>query len=223
MRFVVFVVLAGGCGFSPLAPAGAEDDQQPPLDDASSQHDGSIGLDARVDVDAQVVLDGSVADFDPAMCPVGYAVNNVTVEPSSRYRLIPTGRTLKAHDADCNDDHPGWTHLVTLESNTEGQQIRDHMTNSIFYVGAVQLRNQVQTTANWFLVTGDPMPATWQIGQPNDNGGGENNAQNFAAADSGSDGRLNDVSGSYGYAAVCECDGKPVPAAIATAIADSAP
>jgi Lectin C-type domain len=221
MRYVV-LVLVWGCGFSPLATMGAEDDQQPPpLDDASSQHDGSIVMDARAD--AQVFLDAPVAEFDPALCPAGYAVNNVTVEPSSRYRLIAAGRTLKVHDADCDDDHPGWTHLVTLESNTEGQQIRDHMTNKTFYVGAVQLRNQAQTNASWFLVTGDPMPATWQTGQPNDNGGSENNEQNFAAADSANDGRLNDVSGSYSYYAVCECDGKPVPAEMANAIADSAP
>ena len=74
-----------------------------------------------------------------------------------------------------------------------------------------------------FLVTGGAMPATWQGGQPNDNGGGEDNEQNFAAADNGGDGRLNDVSGGFGYRAVCECDGNAIPANIAMAIQQSAP
>jgi hypothetical protein len=218
MRYLAFVLVAG-CGFSPLDKPVVEDDQQP-LDDAST-HDGTTVMDAMVD--AKVFLDAPLVAFDPAMCPAGYAVNNITVEPNSRYRLIANGATLKTHDADCNDDHPGWTHLVTLETNTEGQQIRDNLTNNIFYVGAVQLRNQAASNAGWFLVTGAAMPATWQTGQPNDNGGGENNEQNFAAADSGQDGRLNDVSGGFNYSAVCECDGLPVPAEMAKAISDSAP
>ena len=62
-------------------------------------------------------------------------------------------------------------------------------------------------------------PALWQTGQPNDNNsGGENNEQNFAAADDGT-GLLNDVSGNNTYRGVCECDGLPIPPAVANVIA----
>jgi hypothetical protein len=204
----MYVMLAG-CGFAPTASQAIDAHDAEPID-APDAH----------------VIDGppDAAVFDPALCPVGYAQNGVTASPMSRYRLIDTTAVFAVQNADCNDDHPGWTHLVAIDTPTEGQQIRDNMTTSTFYVGAVQMRNETQVATAWFLFTGPPVPAaTWQGSEPNDNNGSENNEQNLAAADSSSSGNLNDVAGTFMYRAVCECDGIAIPSTIATAIQDNTP
>lgn len=173
--------------------------------------------------DGGPTADGNTSAFDPALCPSGYDNNGIDASPQSRYRLISATAPVATQNADCNDDYPGWTHLVVLDSSTEGQQLRDNLTSSPFYVGAVQDRNQSRTYRGWHQFTGGSVPMIWQNFQPNDGDNFENNRENFAAADSSFNGHLNDVRGDSNLQAICECDGNPIPADIAATIAANAP
>ncbi len=212
------LALVAACSFSSGVPAtGGQGSGSADGGVDASPADGSL-VDA-VTVDASP--DGP-PPWDPTMCPAEYTLT-LTGTPQSRYRLIDTSANVNTQHVDCNDDHAGWTHLVSLDDATEATQIRASITSNTFYVGAVQPRDQADTGVGWLTFAGTALPsAAWQTGQPNDNAGVENNDQNFAAADD-STGLLNDVSGSGTYRAVCECDGQAIPAAVASAFAASAP
>jgi hypothetical protein len=217
MRRFVLVLGLAACGFTPnQAPADASHDP-----DASHLIDAREFHDAHVFDDAHVFMDAMTPPvFDPTLCPSDYSNNSITSSPNTRYRIIPDMHGFVAQNADCNDDHPGWTHLFVIDSITEAQQIKSHL-GQPYYVGAVQPRDSSGAAIGWLAFTGAAVdPSFWQGGQPNDNDFTpfENNDQNFAAADD-TTGLLNDVSGSFQYQAVCECDGLPVSTAAAQAIA----
>jgi hypothetical protein len=213
MKWLALIAL-GGCGFTP---------SQSPSDAPASGPDGHGGADAAVIRDAHVFSDAhvfldapAVTPFDPAQCPVAYTNNTITASPNTRYKILTDMATLKSQSDECNADHPGWTHLVVLDTVAEAQQIHSHMGGNFYYVGAVQPPGQATPGAGWLQLTGAAVPdALWQSGQPNDNGNSENNEQNFTAVDD-STGLMNDVNGAYQYQAVCECDGQAItPAALA--------
>jgi hypothetical protein len=212
LRGIAIAVLASACGFTP----------NPDSVDASTSHpDAHDPIDAGphvTPIDAKVFLDAMTPPaFDPTMCPTGYSNNTVTASPNSRYRVINQGAGFTTHFTTCMNDHPGWTHLVVLDTTLEATEIHTALGNNPYYVGAVQPPDQATEGTGWLQVTGETVPAElWQAGQPNDNGDNiENNEQNVTAADD-STGLMNDVSGSFEYLGVCECDGKSIaPAALA--------
>ena len=212
MRLLAIMVLVSACGFSPnLASVDAQD----------GHPDAPHPIDAPPHVtppDAFVFQDAMTPPaFDPAMCPTGYTNTSVTASPNSRYRIIAQSAGFSAQYAACKNDHPGWTHLVVLDATLEATQIHAVLAGNSYYVGAVQPANQATPSTGWLQLTGETVPANlWQPSQPNDNGDSiENNEQNVTAVDDAT-GLMNDVSGSFQYLGVCECDGKPIaPAALA--------
>jgi len=166
--------------------------------------------------------------FDPATdCPASYLLAG----PTSRYRILTTGQPASAHNTDCNDDLPGATHLVALDDAAELIAVMTHVNATAnlpggqgnAYVGGVQLRTQTTDLAGWLSITGGPLLAIWDPGEPNDGGdNAENSAENFTMLER-TRSSLIDVSGTGAFGAVCECDGKPVDAAAAAAIIASTP
>jgi len=160
----------------------------------------------------------AVTPFDPAMCPAGYSNTTISASPNTRYKILTSMATLKMQSDLCNADHPGWTHLIVLDTVLEAQQIHSHMNGNFYYVGAVQPPNQASPATGWLQLTGaDVSTDLWQQFQPNDNNNSESNEQNFAAVDD-STGLMNDVNGTFQYQAVCECDGQPISAAALAAL-----
>ena len=202
----ILAVFLAGCGFqvrSELidAPPSDGDRDAPPL------------IDGAPDAPIDAMIDAAPDAFVLA-CPIDYTI--AVTGSTSRYRISSTNASFAQHHASCNDDLPGATHLAVFDSLTELDQITSRLTqvtqpnDNRFYVGAVQMTNQATLSAGWLHFTGGAVPATmWQNGQPDDNGDSESDHdQQLAALDSGQ--RLNDVSGSIQYGAVCECDGKMI-------------
>jgi len=214
LRGIAIAVLASACGFTPNSAS---------VDAHTSHPDGHEPIDGPPHVtppDAKVFLDAMTPPaFDPTMCPMGYTNNTVTASPNSRYRIISTLDFYATQYASCRDDHPGWTHLVVLDTVMEATQIHAGLGNNSYYVGAVQPQDQATPGTGWLQLTGEAVPTdVWEQGQPNDNGDGdENNEQNFTAVDDSS-ALMNDVAGGYQFLGVCECDGKPIAAAALAAI-----
>ncbi|HET9987878.1 MAG TPA: hypothetical protein VFQ65_05145, partial [Kofleriaceae bacterium] len=178
--------------------------------------DAALVSDARVFHDGHVFVDAPPDPFDPALCPPAYTNNTITASPNTRYKILTDMATLPNQSNECNADHPGWTHLIVLDTVQEAQQIHTHMAGNFYYVGAVQPKDQATPATGWLQLTGAVVPSElWQVAQPNDNGNAENNEQNFVAVDD-STGLMNDVNGAFQYQAVCECDGQAIaPAALA--------
>lgn len=214
MRFLVIMVLASACGFSPNS---ASVDAH--TDHVDAPHHDPIDAPTHVTpLDAFELHDAmSPPPFDPTMCPTSYTNNTVSASPNSRYRVITTFALYPTQYASCRDDHPGWTHLVVLDSALEAMQVHGALGGNSYYVGAVQPADQATPGTGWLQLTGEAVPPDlWEQGQPNDNGDNdENDEQNLTAVDDSS-ALMNDVAGSYQFLGVCECDGKPIaPAALA--------
>jgi hypothetical protein len=203
------------CGFAPQASVV---DAHDPLIDAASKDaraDGQLPPDAPKFMDAP-----PPTPFDLAMCPTNYTASLASTITASRYRVTQVG-TATNLEAACAADHPGWTHLIVLDVATEGYQMAHALNPAVvFWVGAVQPKNQATPATGWVWFSGDPILATaWSSQQPNDNADGvENNEQNFAYVDS-FNGTMNDSAPTYTFTGVCECDGVAVPANVATMIA----
>jgi hypothetical protein len=157
----------------------------------------------------------AMIDAPPMLvCPIDYTVT--VTGSSSRYRISSSNGNFAQHHASCNDDMAGATHLAVFDTLSELDQITAMLSqvtqpnDGRFYVGAVQMMNQATTSAGWLHFTGGAVPATfWGTGHPEDNDTSElDHDQQLAALDAGL--RLNDVSGSVFYGAVCECDGKTI-------------
>ena len=170
MKWVALSLVAG-CGFTPSQSAS---------DAHASGSNGQLGPDAAVAVDAHAFHDGHAFmdaappdPFDPTMCPVDYSNNTITASPNTRYKILTDMATLTTQSNECNGDHPGWTHLVVLDTVREAQQIHSHMGGNFYYVGAVQPPNQATAGTGWLQLTGAAVPSDlWQVSQPNDNGDG---------------------------------------------------
>jgi hypothetical protein len=206
----ILAVFLAGCGFqvsSELMDAAPGDVARP---------DGTI--DAPADAMADAMVD-AMADAPLAACPIDYTI---TVNGStSRYRISSTNATFAQHHASCNDDLVGKTHLAVFDTLNELDQVTALLTQVVqpnggrFYVGAVQMPNQLTTSAGWLQFTGGAVPSNmWGMGHPEDNDNSElEHDQQLAALDSGQ--RMNDVSGDVFYGSVCECDGKTIDPTVA--------
>ena len=117
-------------------------------------------------LDAHVFMDApAVTPFDPAQCPMDYTNNTISASPNTRYKILTDMATLKMQSDECNADHPGWTHLVVLDTVLEAQQIHSHMGGNFYYVGAVQPRGTGDARRGWLQLTGAAVPPElWQVG-----------------------------------------------------------
>ena len=204
MRVATIALVVAGCGFS---------GQGAPTDAAMSG-DGRR-VDSRPgDPDGPPpIID---AAFDPALCPASYD-RTVATSPGSRYRYIDVTETFATQHADCNDDHPGWTHLVVFDDLTEGAAIGDFDTSFYKYIGAVQQPSAGAMDQGWFKFTGGAVATGWSGaggGQPDDaDDGVEDGDENLAVG--AYTGLMHDVSGNSEYRAVCECDGHAIDPTVA--------
>jgi hypothetical protein len=189
------------------------------------RQDGDVVADsAPVGIDAEVVADADppVDAFVPARdCPSGYDV--VIAGQTSRYRVITTGRRSWEHGDDCIDDELGHTHLVAIDDQAELDGIEalvdatGNLASNKAWIGGVQLRGQATPADGWLAVTGGPLLAIFNPGEPNDNGGTEDNQENFVGLERGRQG-LVDFPNNDNLGAICECDGKPVHPQAAAAV-----
>jgi len=201
MRALLGVVALGACSFSPGRLA--------------IQKDASELDPDAVEATDVIVVDDVMADMPAATCPIAY---DITIASStSVYRAIGTEAAFAVHHGDCNDDAVNATHLASFETATEIAELTAYLSprtiaaSRRYYVGAVQQQNQASETAGWLVFTGAALPANqWSSGQPNDDGSGENNAENIATLNI--DDKLNDATGDVSYGGLCECDGMAVPA-----------
>jgi len=211
---IALVVASSGCSFGGSAPNG---------DDAGGRGgpDAPPGtLDARrADAppgtpDAPPPPDAMPA-FSVDLCPAEYT-GVIAAEPGSRYRYIPTAAAFAVQNADCNDDHLGWTHLIAFDDMVEAAAVGQYNTTGYSYVGAVQAPSQTNLTAAWFIFTGGPVTTGWSPSgpQPDDGDGVEDGAESLTVV--ASTGNMHDVTGLNAYEAVCECDGHPIDPTVAT-------
>ena len=155
--------------------------------------------------------------FSPEMCPVGYG-DTIASVPGSRYRRNNNNVPFAMHHADCNDDAPGWTHLMVPDTLAESMTAAGWNPGRIKYVGVVQAPAQLALDAGWFRFSGEPNVIEWDTfgNEPNDNDGVENGENQLAAILSQGD--LFDVGGATDYSAICECDGRGIDPTVAAYI-----
>ena len=219
MRLALLVIAMAGCGFR--SPGSSK----PGVDAAVDDLDAAVDADANPDVDAAVKIDAP-AGFDPATCPPSYDVT-LPGFPQARYRIITGNAVFQSQHTACTV--AGLSHLVALETALELTELGTVLlpltgppTNGWYYVGAVQRPGQTAPDAEWFwLVGGTVSSAAWglftTVVQPNDADDSEDNSENLAVIDR-AQGKLLDVTGTNGYGAVCECDGKSIIPTIAAYI-----
>jgi len=189
------------------------------------QDDAAIGPD-----DAAIGPDDAGVDaFASTQCPASY---NVALPGPSRYRLITTGAQAWQASDTCAQDLPGATHVVVLETTAEVASVEALVedppapiaANSV-WVGGVQLRTATQPGEEWIGFDGLPLIAgRWYVAsndhEPNDGDATENRLEQFVSISAGKTG-LNDSDGSGSKGALCECDGHPLAASAAAAVADN--
>jgi hypothetical protein len=156
--------------------------------------------------------------FDVAMCPSTY--NRTVVSSQTRYRVIVGDAAFATHHADCNDDLPDKTHLVVFDSPQEATEVAA-IAGAFFYFGGVQERGAANPSSAWFGFDGEPLVGAWDPSEPVDIDGVENNEQNLAGSEINAEHW--DVGGAVLYNAICECDGVPIPQAVAAMIAAATP
>jgi len=166
---------------------------------------------APSDVPIDPVSDAAI-DAPPA-CPTSYTTTLSST--TSRYRVLATAAAFGTHHTACNGHLTGATHLASLETAAEINELRGVLAAlgaNQYYVGVVQQPNSPTTTSNWFVLTGAQLPSGF-FGNSNDDAPGENNEENLGALNTGD--LLHDVTGDVAYPAVCECDGKAIDATVA--------
>lgn len=134
-------------------------------------------------------------------------------QSGSTYRVITSAATFWAHHADCNDDNPGSTHLVALETATEGDAVIAIAGGVSFYAGAVQSAGQADPTDGWRWFTGGPMMFGWAANEGSDGADDveDGEEQLFMVAPTR---HAIDVTGTAPARAVCECDGRAISGSI---------
>jgi hypothetical protein len=172
---------------------------------------------------------GPVADAPPmpdafdvvSQCPTSYVQ---LPGEKSRYRIIEAGGRFGSHSDDCTDDLLGATHLAVVDTLAELDQLEmaidavSNLDEEKAWLGGVQPRDQNTAIDGWLWATGAPvLPTLWDGGEPNDEGDGEDDEENYAGIERQRDG-LVDFPSDETFGAVCECDGKPLDAAAAAAI-----
>lgn len=114
------------------------------------------------------------------------------------------------------------THLVVFDSPTEAAELHAVLTVP-FFVGAVQSQTQSSPSSGWsWLVGGAVTSAAWELAQPDDGDGVENDRENLAIDPGTAGGGLRDFdsvsSSSLQAQGLCECDGKPVASSVSSQI-----
>ncbi|WP_158501641.1 lectin-like protein [Vitiosangium sp. GDMCC 1.1324] len=123
------------------------------------------------------------------------------------YYRYSTGKTWAAAKADCASMGG---RLAVPMSSSGNEAIRSLTSDVLAYIGLSQLSNQSSPSAGWQTVEGDtPAYLNWNSGEPNDNGGGENNDQQCARM-YGDTGKWDDVRCSNSSPYVCEFGAQPV-------------
>jgi hypothetical protein len=176
--------------------------------------------------DTSATLDAS---FNLATCPVGY---DVVLPGPSRYRLIATAAHADLQITACNNDLPGRTHLVVLDSVPELVAVSMLLDNEApgaiagdsIWIGGVQQRTALLPADNWLGFDDLPLIANqWAVPtEPNDGGGPLattelDHGEQFVSIKRGKR-YFSDTSRATSYGALCECDGKPVGTLAAAAI-----
>lgn len=207
MRF--FLTLLVGCAFEHGTIA------------SRSRDAGGDGMsaDAEMIADARPAPVDAAPGFDPTTCPTNYVI--MVPSSASRYR-VRSPDVWWNHEQNCGGDTSGKSHLVVFDSASEAAQLR-LMVSGSFFVGAVQARNQTLATSGWSWLTGETIAAeAWELAQPDDGDGIENNRENLAIESGGAGGGLRDFdtvsSSSLQAQGVCECDGKPVSSSVSSQI-----
>ncbi len=165
----------------------------------------------------------SGASFDVAQCPASYSV---ALPGPSRYRLIAAGNPAWIQSDACNADLPGVTHLVVLDSMQELSAVTALLdaTSGIaldaLWIGAVQPRTVSRADEGWLAFDGQPMISQWAANEPNDGTTETDHTEQFARLERARR-ALVDAPGNDSNGALCECDGRPLAASAASAIAAS--
>lgn len=209
MKRGVLVMMLTGCSFSArMAPAVGD-----AAGSSTSAGADAAGDTAGVDAPPPVPITG---------CPSNYTLQ--VASSASWYRVETSGVWWDVR-RNCEQDQPGRTHLVVLDTTAEQVEVTALVSNlspppgGMWHVGAVQDMNQAVPASGWHWLTGGPVAATgWSIGEPDDGNGTETNKCNLAVLDPGS-GLLMDVdslsSNPPDAGALCECDGQPISSAVA--------
>lgn len=225
MRRALLLVAVAGCSFSISGGPEATGNTDGPRDDtvviADASGDGAI--DAAIDADIDAAIDAPMIDafvFTPSLCPAAYD-RTTPSSPGSRYRVITTSAAFAAHHADCNNDHVGWTHLVTFDTQNEAGAVGAMVASGFFYAGIVQAPNQTAINQGWRLFTGGALATAWSQGgsfnQPEDAEDYVEDGEESLVV-SNTSGLIYDVSGASSYRAACECDGLAIDPTVAAMI-----
>ena len=201
MRIAWIVLLLVGCGFqSPVSTIDDETGGEPDTPDAS---------------------------FDYARCPGSY---NVSLPGPSRYRLITAGHPVGEQSDACNQDLPGATHLVVIETPKELTDVEAFVRNlgpgtagNALWIGGVQRRTAVLPSDAWLGFDGNPLIHGWGGGEPNDKGGGESQHDEQFVKMQKDKPYFIDATGTDAIGALCECDGKAVATSAVEAFLASRP
>jgi hypothetical protein len=197
---VAWIALVAGCGFETPAARDVQPDAEP-----------DAAVDAPID---------SFADA----CPSSY---NVALPGPTKYRLILGGAAAWVHSDDCDDDLPGATHLVVLETMVELVSVGallDTFTgiaNDRIWIGGVQQRPAALPADNWLGFDGMPLLSGWTTGEPNDDTV-EDGGEQFVRIER-SRRYFSDIEGVDPAGALCECDGKSVAPNARAAITSNRP
>jgi hypothetical protein len=200
---VWWMVLLVGCDFRLRLGADAPGDDVLPIDAADP------------DAADAPAIDGPPVDapWSAADCPSDYvAVGN----QATRYHIHFNSAGVLAHHVSCATEG---THLAVIETQQEASALRQFIDDSVglptttsgilVYIGAVQRDSQVATGAGWLFATGPFNSAFWNIGEPDDGAGVENDEEQVAAIWRDHN-LLADVPFDFPIAGICECDGKAI-------------
>jgi hypothetical protein len=197
MRALWIIILIAGCGFHSPPGTATASDAAPGTDNPGS-----------------------------GQCPASYNVSATKLPGPSRYRLIIDGHRAWEQSDDCNDDLPGSTHLVVIETKIEFDDISAYIRPGLgtagdsVWIGAVQLPIAAAVGADWLGFDGNPLFNGWGGSEPNDNNDNNelNHDEQFVRMTRTQPPYFIDDGGQKNYGAICECDGKPIAATVATAI-----
>lgn len=206
VRFAPVLVLTVGCGFTPSGLGPEDGDGGRPTDAPATDGATPVVVDAAILIDAAIPIDAP-AQFDPETCPGNYG-DQVGL---SRYRRLGGDNDVLSHNADCNDDSAGRTHLLVPSSSAEVDALRDWLCPGgacrQHWVGVYALDG-----VNYVSVTGETPYFRWDNGEP-----GDFDTPPTAVEFNAGDDAMIDLFMFQGarFPAICECDGR-APSALPT-------
>ncbi len=212
----ILVAAVGACGFT--GPATSPGDGS--VRDGNGQKRDGNGGGGGADSSS-----GGGPDSMTPSCPSSYTIT--VASSASQYRVVTTNAPWWDHQATCQADLPGMTHLVVFDSVAEQTEVSSQLaaiasppTSGWYAVGAVQTMNQPNPGAGWRWLTGGPVATAWATGKPDDGGGGgETNQRNLAAIAPALG--LLDIQTQWfspAVGAICECDGRATDGTVASQI-----